>query len=119
MARNGSKNSPTKAGGRRRPEGARKKLAEDFLSDLERSWQQHGREALYRLATERPLAFFRVMIKLAQLLPLEPGPLEESGWPCNRDEVLQRLETRVGQTGKPPRARSSMLVRGTPTTPIG
>jgi hypothetical protein len=90
-----------------------------FLSDLERSWQQHGREALYRLATERPLAFFRVMIKLAQLLPLEPGPLEESGWPCNREEVLQRLETRVGQTGKPPRARSSMLVRGTPTTPIG
>lgn len=98
MARNGKKNSPTNAGGRRRPEGARKKLAEDFLSDLERSWQQHGREALYRLATERPLAFFRVMIKLAQLLPLEPGPPEKSGWRCNRDEVLQRLEMRAGST---------------------
>ena len=98
MARNGSKNSPTNAGGRRRPEGARKKLAEDFLSDLERSWQQHGREALYRLATERPLAFFRVMIKVAQVHPLEHGPPEESGWRCNRDEVLQRLEMRAGST---------------------
>ena len=87
MARNGRKNS-----GARRREGARKKLAEDFLSDLERLWQQHGRAALYRLATERPLAFFRVMLKVAQVLPLEPGPPEESGWPCNREEVLQRLE---------------------------
>ena len=100
MARNGSKNSPTKAGGRRRPEGARKKLAEDFLSDLERLWQQHGREVLYRLATERPLAFFRVMIKLARVQPLELGPPEESGYPCNREEVLRRLETRAGPTGR-------------------
>lgn len=105
MARNGRNNSPTKAGGPRRPQGARKKLAEeklveDFLSDLERSWQRHGREALYRLSTERPLAFFQVMIKLAQVLPLGRGPTEESGWRCNRDEVLQRLETRAGSTGR-------------------
>jgi hypothetical protein len=100
MARNRKKNSPTNAGGRRRPEGARKKLAEDFLSDLEHSWQQHGREALYRLATERPLAFFRVMIKVAQVHPLEHGPLEKSAWPCNREEVLQRLETRAGSTSR-------------------
>ena len=79
-----------------RAEGSGKKLAEDFLSDLERSWQQHGREALYRLATERPLAFFQVMIKLAQVHPLELGPPEELAWPCNREEVLQRLTTRAG-----------------------
>jgi hypothetical protein len=102
MARNGSKNSPTKAGGPRRPGGARKKLAEDFLSDLERLWQQHGREALYRLATERPLAFFRVMIKLARVQPLELGPPEEWAWPCNREEVLQRLTTRTGPTSREP-----------------
>ena len=100
MAKNGKKNSPTNAGGRRRPEGARKKLAEDFLSDLERSWQQHGREALYRLATERPLAFFQVMIKLARVQPLELGLPEESGYPCNREEVVQRLETRAGSTSR-------------------
>ena len=98
MAKNGKKNSPTNAGGPRRARGARKKLAEDFLSDLERLWQQHGREALYRLATERPLAFFRVMIKVAQVHPFEHGPPEESGWRCNRDEVLQRLEMRAGST---------------------
>jgi hypothetical protein len=90
MARNGKKNSPTNAGGRRRPEGAYTKLAEDFLADLERLWQQHGREVLQRLATERPAAFFQVMIKLARVQPLELGPPEESGCPCNREEVLQR-----------------------------
>ena len=111
MARNGSKNSPTNAGGPRRPEGACKKLAEDFLADLERLWQQHGREVLQRLATERPLAFFQVMIKLARVQPLELGLPEESGYPCNREEVLQRLgdasrldeprlETRAGSTSR-------------------
>ena len=96
MARKGRKNSPTKAGGPRRSGGARKKLAEeklfeDFLSDLERSWQQHGRETLCRLATDRPLAFFQLMIKLAQVLPLEIGQPEESAWACNREEVLRRF----------------------------
>jgi hypothetical protein len=94
VARNGRKNGGTKAGSPRCRGGAGKKLAEDFLSDLERLWQQHGREALCRLATERPLAFFRMMIKLAQVHPLELGPPEERAWPCNREEVLQRLETR-------------------------
>jgi len=94
MARNCRKTSPRKAGGPRRRKGAPEKLAEDFLSDLESLWQQHGREALCRLAIERPLAFFRMMIKLAQVHPLELGPPEESGYPCNRAEVLQRLKTR-------------------------
>jgi hypothetical protein len=39
-----------------------------------------------------------VMIKLARVQPLELGPPEESARPCNREEVLQRLETRAGPT---------------------
>jgi hypothetical protein len=38
---------------RSRAEGSRKKLAEAFIADLDRSWQQHGREALDRVRTER------------------------------------------------------------------
>jgi hypothetical protein len=41
-----------------------------------------------------------VMIKLARVQPLELGPPEESGYPCNREEVLQRFETRAGPTGR-------------------
>ncbi len=40
-----------------RAEGSRTKLAEDFFADLTRSWQEHGREMLYHLAVEQPLAY--------------------------------------------------------------
>ena len=39
---------------RSRADGSRIKLAEAFLADLDRSWEQHGRAALDRVRTERP-----------------------------------------------------------------
>jgi hypothetical protein len=35
--------------------GLRRKLGEDFLAHLNRSWELHGREILARVRAERPL----------------------------------------------------------------
>ena len=50
--------------GCRSAEGLRRKLAEDFVAHLNRSWKQHGREILARLTTEQPELYFKAMVKL-------------------------------------------------------
>ena len=58
--------------GFRRAEGSRKKLAEEFFSDLTRAWQEQGREILCRLAAEQPLAYVR-----------GEGPCASRSWVCH------------------------------------
>jgi hypothetical protein len=77
---------------RRPAEGSRKKLAEAFLADLDRSWQQHGRETLDRVRTERPQVYFRMLVKLTVALHRVLGKLDDVDRRRNRDEVLLRLE---------------------------
>ena len=49
-----------------RPPGARSKLGEAFLEDLRDAWNEHGKEALRRCATEDPSQFCRI---ISNLLP--------------------------------------------------
>jgi hypothetical protein len=49
-----------------RPRGARSKLGEAFLEDLRDAWNEHGKEALRRCATEDPSQFCRI---ISNLLP--------------------------------------------------
>ena len=53
--------------GGRKP-GSRNKLAESFLSDLQREWARSGRKALELTATTDPVAFTKIV---ANLLPKE------------------------------------------------
>jgi hypothetical protein len=76
----------------RRAEGSRKKLAEAFLADLDRDWEQHGREILDRVRTERPKVYFKIMLKLTVALHRALGKLNDFDRRRNREEVLQRLE---------------------------
>ena len=72
-------------------EGSRKKLGEAFLADLDRSWQQHGREILDRVRIERHQVYFRALVKLTLVLHGalgEPGDFDRRR---NREQVLQRL----------------------------
>jgi len=65
---------------------------EAFLADLDRSWEQHGREILDRVRTDRPKVYFRIMTKLTVALHRALGKLNDFDRQRNREEVLQRLE---------------------------
>ncbi len=77
---------------RSRGEGSHKKFAETFLADLDRSWEQHGREVLDRVMTERPKVYFKVMTKLTVALHRATGKLNDFDRRRIREDVLQRLE---------------------------
>jgi hypothetical protein len=77
---------------RSRGEGSHKKLAEAFIADLDRSWQQHGRETLDRVRRERPKVYFRIMTKLTVALHRVLGKLDDLDRQRTREDVLQRLE---------------------------
>jgi len=75
-------------------EGSGKKLAEDFLARLNRSWEQHANEPLDRVWAERPEVYFEALVKLAQVLDSGLGQPMEFDLQRNRREVLQRLAQR-------------------------
>jgi hypothetical protein len=77
--------------GCRRAEGSRRKLAEAFLADLDRSWQQHGREILDRVRTERPQVYLRRWSSLRGLYTARSANRTTSTGGTNREDVLRRL----------------------------
>jgi hypothetical protein len=46
---------------RGRTKGSRNKLSENFLADMVDAWEQYGREALHKTATEHPEKFVSVV----------------------------------------------------------
>jgi hypothetical protein len=78
----------------RQTEGSRRKLAGDFLADLDRSWEQHGHEILDRVIAERPKVFFKAMVKLTQVLHRALDKPSNFDRRHIREDVLQRLERR-------------------------
>jgi hypothetical protein len=89
-----SKASKTGGG---RTEGSRRKLAEAFLADLDRSWERSGGEILDRLIAERPVVFFKAITKLTLVLHRTLRKPNNFDRQRNREEVLQRLEERRNQ----------------------
>lgn len=51
-----------------RPKGSKDKLSEDFLSDALKSWKVKGKDALEKMADERPSEYCRMM---ASMIPKE------------------------------------------------
>jgi hypothetical protein len=47
-----------------RPKGSRNRLSEAFVEDLAAAWQEHGIEALNRVAKDDPGAFLRVVASI-------------------------------------------------------
>ncbi len=75
-----------------RPKGSRNKLGEAFLAEMLATWEQHGKAALERVATEHPVTFVRMA---ASLLPRqiehEPSILDELQ-ALSLDELQVRLQ---------------------------
>jgi hypothetical protein len=75
--------------------GSGDKLANDFLSRLDRSWERHGSEYLDRVYAERPQLYFKALVKLA-ILDIEPSRLNDFDPPRNREDAIQRLNRQAG-----------------------
>ena len=72
-----------------------RKLGENFFAQLNRSWEQHGREILARVYAERPQLYFKALVNLTVALHRahrEPPNFDRRR---HREEVLQRLEARI------------------------
>jgi hypothetical protein len=76
----------------RQPQGAGKDLVEKFLADLDRSFQEHGREIFHCIMIKRPRLYFRALIMLAQVQESGSGKLSDLDRQRNRAEALLRLE---------------------------
>jgi hypothetical protein len=75
------------------------RLAEVFLRDLQEDWAQHGKEILEVMRKKHPEIYFQCMVKIALLQAAEfnqPKPFERQYAP---EEVIARLEQRVGPEG--------------------
>jgi hypothetical protein len=76
------------------------KLAEAFLRDLQADWEQHGKDILEVMRKNHPEIYFQCMVKLALLEAAEldqPKPFERQH---TREEVVAKLEERVGPEGR-------------------
>jgi hypothetical protein len=75
------------------------RLAEAFLRDLQADWELHGKDVLEVMRQKHPEIYFQCMVKLALVQGAEldqPRPFERQYTP---EEVIARLEQRVGPEG--------------------
>ena len=101
MDRNASKNGFSVGADRLRhaipaqpgqPQGAGKDLVEKFLADLDRSFQEHGREIFHWVMIKRPRLYFRALVMLALVQDRGSSKLSNLDKQRNRAEALLRLE---------------------------
>ena len=80
-----------------------KALSAAFLADFARDYDEHGK-AIFELMRQRyPTVYFNTLVKLAQVLKIEVGPLGAFDRPASTAEALDRLEQRAG-----PQARAML-----------
>ena len=74
------------------PQNAGKDLVEKFLADLDRSFQEHGREIFHWVMIKRPRLYFRALVTLAQVQDRGLSKLSDLDRQRIRAEALLRLE---------------------------
>jgi hypothetical protein len=74
------------------PQGVGKDLVEKFLAELDRSFQEHGREILHSVMIKRPTLYFRALVTLAKVQARGSSRLSDLERQRNRAEALLRLE---------------------------
>ena len=101
MDRNASKNGFSVGANRLRhatpaqpgePRGAGKDLVEKFLADLDRSFQEHGREIFHWVLINRPRLYFRALVTLALVQDRGSSRPSDLDRQRIRAEALLRLE---------------------------
>jgi hypothetical protein len=87
-------------GGPGRPVGSRNRLSENFLTDLQADWEQHGKDILSTIREKHPELYFQCMVKLALVHPVELYPAGGSNRRQTPEEIMAELEERVGPEGR-------------------
>jgi hypothetical protein len=77
-----------------------KSLSAVFLADLERHWRVHGPKVLDVLAEKYPQAYFSGMVALSKVIKWEVGEAGAFDRSLTPDEIMDRLEKRVGPEGR-------------------
>jgi len=73
-----------------------KALSAAFLADFARDYESYGK-AIFELMRQRyPTVYFNALVKLAQVLKIEVGPVGAFDRPATTAEALDRLEQRAG-----------------------
>jgi hypothetical protein len=73
-----------------------KALSAAFLADFARDYEQHGVKVIQLVRERYPVEYFRSLVKRAQVLKLEIGPVGSFDRPASTAEALDRLEQRAG-----------------------
>jgi hypothetical protein len=71
-----------------------------FLADFEQHWRTHGRKVLDILAEKYPQAYFGGAVALAKSIKWETAEEEAAGGAMTPDEIIDKLEQRVGSKGR-------------------
>jgi hypothetical protein len=77
-----------------------KTLSAAFLADLEGHWRTHGMKILDVLAEKYPQAYFGGMVALSKVIRWEVGQAGEFDRALTPEEIMDRLEKRVGPEGR-------------------
>ena len=77
-----------------------KTLSIAFLADFEKHWRTHGRKVLDRLAEKYPQAYFGGVVALAKSIRWETAEEDLSGGGMTPEEIMDKLEYRVGPEGR-------------------
>jgi hypothetical protein len=80
--------------------GTVKSLSAAFLADLEQDWLAHGKEIFPVLREKYPQAYFQGIVSLARIIRWEVGPAGTFDQPCTAEEIMDKLEKRVGPEGR-------------------
>jgi len=77
-----------------------KSLSVGFLADFEQHWRTHGRRVLDILAEKYPQAYFGGALALAKSIKWETAEEDLSDGAMTPDEIMDKLEQRVGPKGR-------------------
>ena len=77
-----------------------KTLSIGFLADLEEDWRAHGKKVFPVLREKFPQAYFGGFVALSKMIRWETAEEMLSGGSMTPDEIIEKLEQRVGPEGR-------------------
>src|SRR6516164_2679120 len=80
--------------------GTIKALSAEFLFDLQQHWRKSREQVLDDVAKKYPAQFFAGMVTLAKVIRWEIGEPGAFDQPRSPEEVIERLEQRIGPEGR-------------------
>ena len=80
--------------------GTIKALSAEFLFDLQKHWRKSREQVLDDVAKKYPAQYFAGMVTLAKVIRWEIGDPGAFDRPRSPEEVVERLERRIGPEGR-------------------